>query len=225
MDNVIFFLQYRSDVFDRIMSKLSLSVHDLQCAYRDIRVLPGVDLKVTRISVAESNGAGRPKSLLALSGKARMQCNNAGSIAESLFRRQPRQIFAGDMLDAFHRRDRASTARDPEFIYSIFPVLKALDWHAARTLSGREEKIRSIGCCFLGRLKPLMMVATSADGGSRLHVHPVNQANRGYHVVTGRSWARSPLWPAYVWWQSRNTAEHKQNPRLISRHTTSAGSV
>jgi branched-chain amino acid transport system ATP-binding protein len=162
------------------MPEALLSARDLESGYGDIQVLWGVDIDVAPrsiVSIVGSNGAGKTTLLLTLSGMVKAKHGTLTFAGESLIGLKPNQIVSRGiahvpegrrlfrtlsvrdnlLLGAIHRKDLAGIARDLEFIYSVFPILKERSSQDATTLSGGEQQMCAIGRGFMARPKLLII--------------------------------------------------------------------
>ncbi len=162
------------------MSEPLLSVRNLESGYGDVQVLWGVDIDVAPqsiVSIVGANGAGKTTLLLTLSGMIKAQRGTITFAGEDLTGLQPGEIVVRGiahvpegrrlfrtlsvrdnlLLGAFHRRDRAGVARDLDFLFSVFPILKERASQDATTMSGGEQQMCAIGRGFMARPKMLII--------------------------------------------------------------------
>ena len=158
-----------------------LEVQGLEAGYGDVQVLWGIDFTVRAGEIAcvvGSNGAGKTTLLRTLSG---MVATRAGSVrfagqdltggsSEAMLRAgiaqvpEGRRLFCGMsvrdnlMLGAYLRHDaRADIQRDLDYLYTLFPILKARERQDASTLSGGEQQMCAIGRGLMSRPTLLMI--------------------------------------------------------------------
>ncbi len=157
-----------------------LRVRDLEAGYGDVKVLWGVDLDVPEgavVSIVGPNGAGKTTLLLTLSGMMRATRGSIAFRGVDISGVQPHQIVAAGvshvpegrrlfrtlsvrdnlLIGAFHRKDQVSIARDLEFIFTIFPILRERASQDAATLSGGEQQMCAIGRGFMAHPKLLII--------------------------------------------------------------------
>ena len=157
-----------------------LSVQGLTASYGDVQVLWGIDLAVQEgsiVSVVGSNGAGKTTLLLAISG---MVAKGQGSVTfagEDISRLPPDEIVKRRLahvpegrrlfktlsvkdnllLGAYGRTDHAEVARDLDFVFSIFPILKERSHQDATTMSGGQQQMCAIGRGIMARPRLLLI--------------------------------------------------------------------
>ncbi len=157
-----------------------LSVRNLESGYGDVQVLWGIDLEMrprSIVSIVGSNGAGKTTLLLTVSGMIRAKAGSITFEGEELTSLKPSDILRRGiahvpegrrlfktlsvrdnlMLGAIHRKDSDGIARDLEFIYSVFPILRERAGQDATTLSGGEQQMCAIGRGFMARPKLLII--------------------------------------------------------------------
>jgi len=162
------------------MEEPLLCVRGLEAGYGDVQVLWGIDLDVPRnsiVSIVGPNGAGKTTLLLTLSGMVRVKSGSwrfggkdltgcppskivdAGISHVPEGRRLFRTLSIRDnlLIGAYHRKDRAETQRDLEFVFSTFPILKERASQDASTLSGGEQQMCAIGRGIMARPKLLII--------------------------------------------------------------------
>ena len=159
---------------------MKLEIRDLHVSYGGIRALKGISLSVDEgkiVTLIGANGAGKSTTLRAISGLLKPQSGSilygdkelvglpAKEIVSSGIIHVPegRRVFP-DMtvaenlkIGAFLRRDKASIAKDLDYVYTLFPRLKERSWQLAGTLSGGEQQMLAVGRALMSRPKVLMM--------------------------------------------------------------------
>jgi branched-chain amino acid transport system ATP-binding protein len=157
-----------------------LEIEGLSAGYGDVRVLWEISLAVEAGEIAcivGSNGAGKTTLLRTISGLVRASSGHirmAGEditaiSADQILGRgiahvpEGRRLFRGLtvrdnlLLGAYLRRDEREIARDLDYVYDLFPILRERQRQDATTLSGGEQQMCAIGRGIMSRPKLLMI--------------------------------------------------------------------
>jgi branched-chain amino acid transport system ATP-binding protein len=162
------------------MSAPLLQVSGLKVAYGHIEAVKGIDLDLHEgqiTTLVGANGAGKSTTLLALSGLVKKASGRVTLDGQDLTKTSPHKIVSSGVvqvaegratlttltvqenleLGAYTRRDRGSRAADLEYVYSLFPVLKARAGGLAGNLSGGEQQMLAIGRALMAKPRVLML--------------------------------------------------------------------
>jgi branched-chain amino acid transport system ATP-binding protein len=162
------------------MPETLLSVTQLASGYGDVQVLWSIDVDVGRgemVCIVGSNGAGKTTLLRtisgmipAISGSIRFDGQElTGASADKILGAgiahvpEGRRLFKGLtvkdnlLLGAFMRHDKQEIARDLDYVFDLFPILKERERQDATTLSGGEQQMCAIARGIMSRPKLLMI--------------------------------------------------------------------
>jgi len=162
------------------MSKEILKVQDLAVSYGHIEAVKGISLSLNEgeiTALVGANGAGKSTTLLAISGLVKAARGQVLFNGADLTQSSPHRIVAGGVvqvaegratlttltieenlaLGAYTRKDKAGVARDLEWVYSLFPVLKQRASGLAGNLSGGEQQMLAIGRALMAQPKVLLL--------------------------------------------------------------------
>ena len=157
-----------------------LKIEKLNFAYDDLKVLWDVDLEVHRgeiVTVVGANGAGKSTTLKNIS---RLVKPSSGTIifdGKDLGKMQPHDVVGAGLVQvpegrrifplltvtenlamgAFLRRDTGEIAKDREYIFSLFPILKERRHQPGGTLSGGEQQMLAISRALMARPSLLLL--------------------------------------------------------------------
>lgn len=157
-----------------------LRVDDLAVSYGHIEAVKGINLSLKQgeiTALVGANGAGKSTALLAISGLVKASRGKVLFNGEDLIQWSPHRIVAGGVvqvaegratlttltieenlaLGAYTRKDKAGVARDLEWVYSLFPVLKQRASGLAGNLSGGEQQMLAIGRALMAQPKVLLL--------------------------------------------------------------------
>ncbi|MFJ3046428.1 ABC transporter ATP-binding protein [Herbaspirillum chlorophenolicum] len=161
-------------------SKPILQVEDLAVAYGHIEAVKGISLTLNEgeiTALVGANGAGKSTSLLAISGLVKAQRGRVLFNGQDLVQLSPHKIVESGVvqvaegratlttltveenlaLGAYTRKDKDGVARDLEWVYSLFPVLKNRAAGLAGNLSGGEQQMLAIGRALMAKPKVLLL--------------------------------------------------------------------
>lgn len=157
-----------------------LQVEDLAVAYGHIEAVKGISLSLNEgeiTALVGANGAGKSTSLLAISGLVKAQRGRVLLNGQDLLQMSPHRIVESGVvqvaegratlttltveenlaLGAYTRKDKDGVARDLEWVYSLFPVLKNRAGGLAGNLSGGEQQMLAIGRALMAKPKVLLL--------------------------------------------------------------------
>ncbi|WP_018389532.1 ABC transporter ATP-binding protein [Ancylobacter sp. FA202] len=176
------------------MSEPLLALEGVTSGYGQIRVLWGMDLVVYPgeiVALVGSNGAGKTTLLRTISGQLAPQAgtirfNGApieGARPDVVLRAgiahvpEGRRLFRGLtvrdnlMLGAYLRTDREAIARDLDWVFDLFPILRDRQRQDATTLSGGEQQMCAVGRGIMSRPRLLMIDELSLGLSPRMVEH------------------------------------------------------
>ena len=157
-----------------------LKLQGLHTFYGNIEALKGLDLAVEEgeiIALLGANGAGKTTTLNCISGlipprHGRVFFDGAditGHSPESLVARglievpEGRRIFPSLSvmenlkMGAYLRRDRPGISDDLDYVFNLFPILRARSGQSGGTLSGGEQQMLAISRALMGRPRMLLL--------------------------------------------------------------------
>jgi branched-chain amino acid transport system ATP-binding protein len=159
-----------------------LRIHDLAVAYGHIEAVKGVNLTLNEgeiTALVGANGAGKSTILLAISGLLKPVRGQVLLDGQDLTTLRPHRIVRQGVvqvaegrailttltvadnlaLGAYTRagRDNAQIARDLEWVYTLFPVLKSRRTGLAGNLSGGEQQMLAIGRALMAKPRVLLL--------------------------------------------------------------------
>jgi len=162
------------------MSAPLLQVSALKVAYGQIQAVKGVDLELHEGQISTlvgANGAGKSTILLAISGLIKKASGRVLFDGKDLSKMAPHKIVSSGVvqvaegratlttltvkenleLGAYCRHDRDNRARDLDYVYSLFPVLKDRANGLAGNLSGGEQQMLAIGRALMAKPRLLLL--------------------------------------------------------------------
>ncbi|MCG7852780.1 MAG: ABC transporter ATP-binding protein [Methanosarcinaceae archaeon] len=157
-----------------------LELRDVHTYYGNIHALKGISLSISAGGIAcliGANGAGKSTTLLTIFG---VQPATKGQIifdGEEIHHLRPEQVAARGVaqtpegrqifprmttlenleMGAYLRTDKAGVAEDMEWVFSLFPVLKARRLQLGGTLSGGEQQMLSMARALMSRPNLLLL--------------------------------------------------------------------
>jgi len=157
-----------------------LKLQGLHTFYGNIEALKGLDLAVEEgeiIALLGANGAGKTTTLNCISGlipprRGRVFFDGrdiTGHSPESLVARglievpEGRRIFPhltvmeNLKMGAYLRRDRPGISEDLDYVFNLFPILRARAGQSGGTLSGGEQQMLAISRALMGRPRMLLL--------------------------------------------------------------------
>jgi branched-chain amino acid transport system ATP-binding protein len=157
-----------------------LEIEGLDAAYGNVRVLNGVDLRVSEgeiVTLIGANGAGKSTTLKCISGLLRARSGQIrfqgepihGLPTHEIIRRgivtimEGRRLFPDlDVLEnlrlgAYLCDDAREIARRMDRVFTLFPILKERQRQLAASFSGGEQQMVAIGRGLMAAPRLLMM--------------------------------------------------------------------
>lgn len=157
-----------------------LTVKNLSVSYGHIEAVKNISftLKEGEITaLVGANGAGKSTTLLAISGLLKTKQGEVLFDGKNLTKLSPHKIVESGIvqvaegratlttltiaenltLGAYTRKDKEAIAKDLEWIYSLFPVLKERQHHLAGNLSGGEQQMLAIGRALMAKPRVLLL--------------------------------------------------------------------
>src|SRR4030042_393579 len=157
-----------------------LELRNVETLYGSIMALKGISLLVSEgeiITLIGANGAGKSTTLMTVCGVVPARRGEILFMGRPSGRMEPHEIVAlgisqvpegrrifplltvTENLDmgAFLRKDKADIARDMEYIFSLFPILKERRHQQGGTLSGGEQQMLAISRALMARPRLLLL--------------------------------------------------------------------
>jgi branched-chain amino acid transport system ATP-binding protein len=142
--------------------------------------LKGINLSVNEgeiITLIGANGAGKSTTLMTICGIVPPRRGEILFLGKPIHRVEPHEIVALGVsqvpegrrifpllsvtenlaMGAFLRNDRGEIARDMEYIFSLFPILKERRHQPGGTLSGGEQQMLAISRALMARPRLLLL--------------------------------------------------------------------
>ncbi len=159
---------------------MELAVSNLEVYYHKIAALKGVSFTAPSgsfITLIGSNGAGKSTTLRTISGLVKpssgqitlegkdichvdadkLLAMGIAHVPEGRRIFKDLSVFENLFLGAFIYKDQRRIRRDMDEIYEHFPILRARAKQEARTLSGGEQQMLSIGRALMSRPQVLLL--------------------------------------------------------------------
>lgn len=157
-----------------------LRIVDLAVSYGHIEALTGIDLSLNQgeiTALVGANGAGKSTTLMAISGLLKSVRGKIWLEDVELSRLSPHRIVRRGVvqvaegrailttltiqenleLGAYTRSDKAEIARDMDWVYTLFPVLKQRAAGLAGNLSGGEQQMLAIARALMAKPRVLLL--------------------------------------------------------------------
>lgn len=157
-----------------------LEVKNLVVNYGAISALHGISLQVKQgdiVTLIGGNGAGKTTTLRTISGLLKPESGEVIYNGQNITKLPAHQIVANGLshvpegrmvfanltvlenlkMGAYLQKDKASNAREMDYVFGIFPRLKEREKQISGTLSGGEQQMLAIGRALMGKPKFLML--------------------------------------------------------------------
>ncbi len=158
-----------------------LKIEDLHVHYGGIHAVKGISLSIPEgriVTLIGANGAGKSSTVRAVAGLVKP---SSGSIIykgkENIAGRRPEYMVKAGIalspegrrilpqltveenlrLGAYVRDDKDGTAKDMEWVYTLFPRLRERAWQRGGTLSGGEQQMLAVGRALMSNPQLLML--------------------------------------------------------------------
>jgi branched-chain amino acid transport system ATP-binding protein len=157
-----------------------LELRNVETFYGNIMALKGINLSVNEgeiITLIGANGAGKSTTLMTICGIVPPRRGEILFLGKPIHRVEPHEIVALGVsqvpegrrifplltvtenlaMGAFLRNDGGEIARDMEYIFSLFPILKERRHQPGGTLSGGEQQMLAISRALMARPRLLLL--------------------------------------------------------------------
>jgi len=157
-----------------------LELRNVETFYGNIMALKGINLSVNEgeiITLIGANGAGKSTTLMTICGIVPPRRGEILFLGKPIHRVEPHEIVALGVsqvpegrrifplltvtenlaMGAFLRNDVGEIARDMEYIFSLFPILKERRHQQGGTLSGGEQQMLAISRALMARPRLLLL--------------------------------------------------------------------
>ena len=162
------------------MAEIILEMRDVHTYYGSIHALKGISCTVAKgdiVCLIGANGAGKSTTLMTIFAQPRAKKGQilfkgepihkltteqiaARGVAQSPEGRQifPRMTVMENLeMGAFMRKDKAGIAKDMDYVFDLFPVLRDRRNQTGGTLSGGEQQMLAIGRAMMSRPDLLLL--------------------------------------------------------------------
>ena len=157
-----------------------LELRNVETFYGNIMALKGISLGVNEgeiVTLIGANGAGKSTTLMTICGIAPPRHGEILFSGKEIHRAEPCEIVALGVsqvpegrrifplltvtenlaMGAFLRNDHAEIARDMDYIFGLFPILKERCRQTGGTLSGGEQQMLAISRALMARPRLLLL--------------------------------------------------------------------
>jgi len=157
-----------------------LELRNVETFYGNIMALKGINLSVNEgeiITLIGANGAGKSTTLMTICGIVPPRRGEILFLGKPIHRVEPHEIVALGVsqvpegrrifplltvtenlaMGAYLRNDGGEIARDMEYIFSLFPILKERRHQQGGTLSGGEQQMLAISRALMARPRLLLL--------------------------------------------------------------------
>jgi len=157
-----------------------LKLQGLHTFYGNIEALKGLDLTVEEgeiIALLGANGAGKTTTLNSISGLTPPRRGRVFFDGGEITGRSPESLVARGLIEvpegrrifpaltvmenlkmgAYLRRDQPGISEDLEYVFNLFPILRARAGQSGGTLSGGEQQMLAISRALMGRPRMLLL--------------------------------------------------------------------
>jgi branched-chain amino acid transport system ATP-binding protein len=159
---------------------MMLKLQGLHTFYGNIEALKGLDLTVEEgeiIALLGANGAGKTTTLNSISGLTPPRRGRVFFDGGEITGRSPESLVARGLIEvpegrrifpaltvmenlkmgAYLRRDQPGISEDLEYVFNLFPILRARAGQSGGTLSGGEQQMLAISRALMGRPRMLLL--------------------------------------------------------------------
>jgi branched-chain amino acid transport system ATP-binding protein len=157
-----------------------LKLENVEVYYGHVHALKGISLDVSEgelVSILGANGAGKTTTLMTISGIIRPRRGTVIYLGIDLTKKLPEEIVLQGIVQcpegrrifgslsvmenlrmgAVRRKDRSEVKNDLEWVFNLFPVLKARIHQTGATLSGGEQQMLAIGRSLMAKPRLLIL--------------------------------------------------------------------
>ena len=157
-----------------------LRLQGIHTFYGNIEALKGLDLTVEEgeiIALLGANGAGKTTTLNSISGLTPPRRGRVFFDGEEITGFSPESLVARGLIEvpegrrifpaltvmenlkmgAYLRRDHSKLGEDLDYVFNLFPILRARAGQSGGTLSGGEQQMLAISRALMGRPRMLLL--------------------------------------------------------------------